>query len=337
MPTDKTPLTASLFPPEWQPLLCPAAPYAPRSLMTQPSSLLPHAARRSPAVASHLRAQTEWERVGLLSEGRYTRTYRVRPINRYSDACGEFTLKVPRYELAPRDRGLAEGLLLREAEVSRQVAHPHLASTLALELTTEGPSLVQAFQPTTALPRFALGQPLTVKLWLVRQVAEGLAALHRHGWLHGCVSASAIEVAPQGRATLGELGWARRRHSDECDQATAPFLGDLRYAAPESLDGHGRLSEAADVYALGTLLFELVAGRCPFHNYAGPELVAAKRLLPSPELRQLAPGAPLPVACLLKGMLQRDPLRRPALTEVIESLVAAEIQTFVPHAQACAA
>src|SRR6186713_2381410 len=84
-------------------------------------------------------------------------------------------------------------------------------------------------------------RPLRTRLWVMRQIAEGLAALHHAGWLHGNVRPNCIVASPNGHATLLDLGWSRQLGSEECDLASTNFSGSLVYAAPEMFDDVGRL------------------------------------------------------------------------------------------------
>jgi serine/threonine protein kinase len=302
-----------------------------------------------PSVSSHCAALLDrdlervsatsvcWERLELLDESPWLRSFRVRCVDGSAGGNGEFVLKAAREDLSRREQQIAKGLLLREAEVSRQVAHRNLVSTLAVERDEEGVRLIQPFVAAAPLRRFGGMQPLSVKLWLVRQVAEALMALQGRGWLHGCLSSAAVIVTANGHATVNELGWARRLNSQECDLGAMPFLGDVRYAAPESLDRQGLLGPAADVYALGGILGELVTGRRFWDGYEGPELVAAKRILAATEVQPASASLPFGIISLVRSMLNRDPLRRPSLSEVTQSLVAYEIETFAVQMLAKAA
>lgn len=277
-----------------------------------------HAPRRAPGVP-------RWQLAELLHEDHWTQTFAARAAE--SDAGTDFLIKLARQELPTEyDRQLAQGLLQREAKVSRLVRHRRLATTLeVLRLGSE----VWLLQPQlTGAPLSAVKDvPLSQKLWATRQIAQALEALHDAGWLHGSVSAEAIFVASSGQATLGSLGWCRQLECDECDLAKTAFAGDIRHAAPEMLDALGRLTPAADVYSLGVLLFELLTGFTPFAEFAGPELAAAKRLLPTPQF-DAGVNLPFELRSLTARMLSRDPLRRPSVAEVIQTLIAVEIASF---------
>jgi serine/threonine protein kinase len=263
-----------------------------------------------------------WVCSELLAESQWTQTFAARPTNHSG---GEhFAIKLLRNDLqTSRERQLAAGLLRREAEVGRAVAHRHLTTTLGVEPGIAGDLiLIQPLLPGTQLPKLSSPRSLAVQLWTARQTAEALAALHQAGWLHGDVTPESIWVGPQGHVSLGELGWSRQLQSDECDVAQTQFAGNLRYAAPETFDSGGRLTAAADVYSLGAVLFELLNGRPIFAEFAGPQLVAARRMLPPPR----CPAAPYAVALLVARLLSRDPLRRPTAREAIDMLISLEIE-----------
>jgi len=267
----------------------------------------------------------QWRTTELLHEDAWTRTYRASAEAASGD--GEFAIVAARGDLTSDfDRELAIGLLAREAEVSGEVSHPHLVPTFSAHRSSQGEAwIVQPYLPGVLLPGETLDWPLPLKLWAIRQVAEALNALHSGGWLHGDVSPESIHVGSGGHATLVRLGWSRRLHSTESDLALTRFAGQMRYAAPEMFDVQGELSAAADIYSLGAVLFELVTERLFLEQYSGAELVAAKRLLATPTLPS---DIPFTITSLVSRMLARQPLRRPTAQEVVEALVAAEVEVF---------
>jgi len=267
----------------------------------------------------------QWHLAELLAEDRWTQLFAAHPAG--TESGEDFVVKLSRQGLSTEyDRQLARGLLQREATVSRHVQHRHLTATLDIVAGEGGIGLVQPRlrgTPFSVVDSFPIGQ----KLWIVRQIAHALSALHAAGWLHGeGVSEEAIFVMSNGQATLGQLGWCRQLATDECDVARTSFFGDVRFAAPEMFEDAGMLTAAADVYSLGLLLVKLLTAKSPFAQYEGPEIIAAKRLLPASEI--VLANLPFALRSLSARMLSRDPLRRPTVGEVIQTLIAAEIAEF---------
>jgi serine/threonine-protein kinase len=268
-------------------------------------------------------ASDDWEFSELLAEDRWTQTYRAILASNRGGA--EFAVKLMQRNLSSAyDRELAQGLLRREATVSSRVRQRNLATTLEVLRRGDEISLLQPSLPDAALrPNTSL--MLVIRLWIIRQIAQALAALHKDGWLHGNLSANAIRVSTSGHATLGELGWCRKLGTEECDLGQAAFAGQIEYAAPEMFADAGQLTPAADVYSLGVVLFQLLTGHGPFADFDVGQHIAVKRLRPVPVDDV---DAPYEIRKILSRMLNRDPLRRPAVADAIQPLAAAEIACF---------
>ena len=162
-------------------------------------------------------------------------------------------------------------------------------------------------------------------VWMVRQVAAALAVLHAKGWLHGDVKPENVLVSPQGHATLIDLGLARRLGSREC-QGGEVLAGTLAYVAPETFLPAARLSGEADIYSLGALLHELLTGQ-PMFEEADPTRLALLHLRQAPpDVREAALDVPPILARLVMRMLAKEPLRRPAASEVVRHLTRLEIE-----------
>ncbi|MCA9270772.1 MAG: serine/threonine protein kinase, partial [Planctomycetales bacterium] len=208
------------------------------------------------------------------------------------------------------------------------ISHPHVVSLLASQ-TNESPYFVVApFLPGASL-RCALDAGLRMPprhaLWVVRQAAEGLAALHAAGWLHGDAKPDNIHVGLDGHVTLLDLGLARPlgRPGSVVER---PLAGTLTYLAPEWFIATGKADARSEVYSLGVVLFELLAGRPPFVEQSAPRMIEAHLQTPPPKLESLWPGAPASLSALLSRALAKQPLRRFASAgELAEALCALEI------------
>lgn len=222
-------------------------------------------------------------------------------------------------------------MLRREANVAASASHPNLVAVLTADLHGPAPHLLLPFLEgmTSRQLLAAARQPLPVpmSLWIARQMAEALAALHRAGWLHGQVRPQHVIVSPQGHATLIDLSLCRRLESEECAGGQSP-PELVAYASPESFLARGRLTAASDAYQLGLLLHELLAGRPPFES-ADPTLLARMhRSQAPPNVGAVRPDAPQEVAHLLRLMLAKEPLRRPSDDELVRWLTELEIEAL---------
>jgi serine/threonine-protein kinase len=265
-----------------------------------------------------------WRLTRLIGAGQWTRVYRAAPVEAPRGQPGDFVLKTLAPEFAADP--VARVILRREAWVCRQTQHPHLATVLADHSTDEPPHLVLPHLEGVTLRQVVRRGPLPVAtaLLIVRQTAEALAAMHKAGCLHGDVKPENVLVAPSGHATLVDLGLARRLRSEECSTRLA-VAATLGYAAPEMFSPGEWLSGAADVYSLGIVLAELLTGRPPFVAANAAELVRLHRRETPPDVRLRRPAIAAELAELIRGMLAKEPLRRPEAARLVRLLVEQEI------------
>jgi serine/threonine-protein kinase len=178
----------------------------------------------------------------------------------------------------------------------------------------------------TLQQRLDQDRPLDVRtaLWIARQVASALDALTRALWIHGDVKPSNVFLSPDGHATLLDLGFARPIGAAHC-LADRCVLGTPSYMAPELLTSASTADIRSDVYSLGVVLYEMLAGRLPFDAADLGALVSQHRQGSLPRLEKLAPWLPADVVRLVSRMLAKDLLRRPSPAELLRQLTAMEI------------
>ncbi len=270
-----------------------------------------------------------WRLEGLLGEGALARVFQARPVGASENQPASYALKMLRPQWEQREEAIA--LLRREAKIGRIIVNSHVVPVLAAQLR-EPPYFI-------VMPRL-LGQTLAARLenepqlslptalWIARQTAEGLAAIHAHGYHHGDVKPANILVSPNGHVTLLDLGFARRQ--DEADSAVDRIvLGTINYLAPELLTSTLRADGRSDIYSLGVVLYEMLAGRPPLHAENLAELLDLHHERGAPNLRAVRPDAPVALSHFVRNMLAKEPLRRPqTMLEVVNALVALEIETL---------
>ena len=175
----------------------------------------------------------DWQLERCVGEGQWTYVYQARPLSGSADADYAIKLLKPEY----RNDRVAVGLLQREATVGRELAHPHLISILAGNTDRPPFYLVTPHLPGSTLRALLrkVGKLETpAALWLARQTAEALQAMHQQGWLHCDIKPENISVAANGFVTVCDLGFARRGdrrpHSDSSRRARPPICRRKRTA-----------------------------------------------------------------------------------------------------------
>jgi len=230
--------------------------------------------------------------------------------------------------LAPSNRAIEA--LRREVAAAREAGGPHVVAVLQAHV--EGPPyyfIMPRLEGETLAARLTDGPPATATaLWIARQTAAGLQTLHVAGRRHGDVKPTNIVVDPRGHVTLIDLGFARR--IDEEHEPTADDVaGTADYLAPEMVTSRLRVDGRADLYALGVVMFECLAGRLPLVAPTTHEMIAAHRSSEPPPLREINSRVPNEVAALVHRLLSKDPRRRPeTAAEVVDELARLEIAYF---------
>ena len=276
-----------------------------------------------------------WELVGLVRTGSLAEIYQARPAGSPASATPAYAVKLLRPEWQQRPEAVA--LLRREAMVGRQVSHPHLVPVLGSNTSQPPCFLVMPWLTgATLADRLAAGGAfdLPYVLWIARQAAEALDALWTAEWMHGDIKPANLHLSPEGHVTLLDLGFARHR-DDTGSAIDRCLLGTFGYLAPEMVTSTLRPDIRSDIYSLGAVLFEVLAGRLPFEASSFAELASQHRQCRAPDLRRLAPCLSTGVVRLVREMLAKEPLRRPQTPrELVDRLASLEIATFAERRDA---
>jgi serine/threonine protein kinase len=226
------------------------------------------------------------------------------------------------------DQPTAVKLLQREARAGLAVRHPHLVRLRHAHVTRPPYFLVTELLPGESLRRRLRREyrlDVASALWVARQTAEALAALHRAGFIHGDVKPDNVRLTGDGTAVLIDLGFAHRPGENAPLLDRGYVLGTVNYLAPELCGPDPEDGPAADLFSLGVTLYELVAGRLPYP--AGTIEETFRRHLADPPADIRCHAGPLPAALvsLIDRLLVRRPADRPRAAAVVQQLVALEI------------
>ena len=219
-------------------------------------------------------------------------------------------------------------LLRREARLVRKLAHARIVPVYAFRSGDRGSAVTLRYMPGGDAGRKRGALPLEV-VRLGRDVAEALEYLHGLGVVHRDVKPSNVLLDEEGRACLADFGIAAVAWGDE-EGIVLRGGGSRSSLSPQQIAGEAA-QPADDLYALGSLLFELLAGRPPFPREASDEEI---RTLPPPPV---ASPFPLPDAlrALVASLLAKSPQDRPpsaaAVREALQKIEAQLGESVLAH------
>lgn len=178
------------------------------------------------------------------------------------------------------------------------------------------------------------GRMGTPCLPLVQKLAAGLSFLHERGIVHRDLKPDNVMLVPDPELPAGErvklldFGIAKLIGPQPKNLPISPLptetgsiLGTPAYLSPEQARGErAAVGPSADVYALGVMLYEMLAGTLPFERDSPMEMVLMHAFADPQPLQKRAPRVPRPVAAFVHRMLRKEPAARPTMSEVASEL-----------------
>jgi Tfp pilus assembly protein PilF len=202
---------------------------------------------------------------------------------------------------------------VREIRIGSKLSHPHILPVFDSGFSgpllycvmpfIRGESLRDKLDRETQLP-------VAEALWICGEVADALDYAHREGVIHRDIKPGNILIS-EGHALVSDFGIARALTvaGGERLTATGIAVGTPAYMSPEQ-GGGGEVDERSDLYSLGCVLFEMLAGEPPFSGKTVRAVIARHMVEQPPSIEALRPGLPAPVAVALQSVLAKSPVDR---------------------------
>jgi predicted ATPase len=221
------------------------------------------------------------------------------------------------------------GRFLREARTASALNHPHICTVHAIGEHQGRPFIVMEFIEGLTLQALATRRPRPDEMArLAGQAAQALAAAHAAGVVHRDIKPENVMVRADGYVKVLDFGLARRlpafvQQVPDGGRDTTPgeVLGTVAYMSPEQACG-AAVDCASDIFSLGIVLYQLVAGRHPFEAGSALEMLFAIRDRQPPPLSQFHPHVPAALNGLIEAMLHKEAPLRPAAATVADALAA---------------
>ncbi|HVZ74029.1 MAG TPA: protein kinase [Polyangia bacterium] len=219
-----------------------------------------------------------------------------------------------------------------EARATAAVRHPAIIEVFDCNVHPRGSAyivmeLLEGEDLAKRLERGPLAGDLPSLRDVSRQVAGGLGAAHDAGIVHRDLKPGNVFLPSVGGVKILDFGIAKLLAGDAQGHErtrTGNVLGTPLYMSPEQARGAREVDHRADVYALGCLMFEMLAGRPPFVDRAAAEVIVAHIFKPAPRVSSLVANVPPALDALVAAMLEKEPSARPqSMKDVVAKLDAA--------------
>ncbi|RNL87539.1 protein kinase domain-containing protein [Halostreptopolyspora alba] len=214
----------------------------------------------------------------------------------------------------------------REIAIMGKLDHPNIPRVIDGGVDPENsvPYLAMELLDGHTLRDLSSEEPQLPVSWVAAigaQVADALNTAHAAGVVHRDLKPANVMLVRGGRAMVLDFGTGRVIDADTTQITSADkTIGTARYMAPEQFSDSD-VTAAADLYALGCVLFELLVGGPPFIGNDDTELGRAHKEFPVPPLRLMRPDLPAALEELVKQLLEKKPAERPASAAEVRDLL----------------
>ena len=210
----------------------------------------------------------------------------------------------------------------REAQTAANLNHPNIVQIFDWGIDDE-PYFVMEYIEGNTLTSIISGNRtvgLNDILYIGSQVANGLKEAHKRGLVHRDIKPGNIMITPDGKVKVTDFGIVSLQNEESDITKTGAVLGTASYISPEQAQGKP-VSFESDLYSLGTVLYELIAGKPPFTGES-PIATATKHLTDKPEkLSNFRKDIPKALENAILKLLEKRPSDRFKSAEDLRALL----------------
>ena len=200
----------------------------------------------------------------------------------------------------------------QEAKAAANLSHPNIVTVHDFGLYSDQLFIVMEFVPGSDLKKLIKERNhfnSTEAIELISQACTGIGYAHRAGLVHCDIKPQNMLVTPDNRLKVVDFGIARLMATISPDEQSDVVWGSPQYFSPEQAAGMAP-SPASDVYSLGVVLYEMLAGRLPFVGSTSDELARLHRDSLPPSPRRFNPSISIPLEQVLLKVLAKEPASR---------------------------
>jgi len=218
---------------------------------------------------------------------------------------------------------------LREARAAAQLSHPNIVSIYEVGLDDDRVYIVSDFVDGISLADFLDKKRLSPRqaVSFCIKVAGALEHAHEKGVIHRDLKPSNIMLAREGQPQVMDFGLAKREAGEVTMTIEGKLLGTPAYMPPEQARGEGHdVDRRADVYSLGVILYELLAGEIPFR---GTTRMLLQQVMhdEAPSPRKLNNSIPRDLETICLKCLEKEPAKRYDSCEALGK----DLQSWIDH------
>ena len=210
----------------------------------------------------------------------------------------------------------------REAQTAANLNHPNIVQIFDWGIEDEPYFVMEYIEGNTLTSIISSNRTVGLNdiLYIGSQVANGLKEAHKHGLVHRDIKPGNIMITPDGKVKVTDFGIVSLQNEESDITKTGAVLGTASYISPEQAQGKP-VSFESDLYSLGTVLYELIAGKPPFTGDS-PIATATKHLTDKPEkLSNYRKDIPKALENAVLKLLEKKPSDRFKSAEDLRALL----------------